>query len=234
MPTSVVLADEQIVVRRGLKSLFTDSLEGFHVIAETGDAEEAVTLVKDLHPDLLVTELKLKGRSGIELTRNAKEISPDTKVIVFTLEGTEDSVIEAIRAGATAYVLKQANLEELIQAVRQVVAGHRYLSPPLLELAIHAFLQKKKPITPEAYWKLTTREREVLQLAAQCYSNAEIARRLFISRRTVEIHVSNILRKLGLRTQRNQLHEYAIRQGIVPPQGKEENIEPVSDRLQAS
>ncbi len=220
MPTSIVLVDDQKVVRNGLKSLL-ESVNDFRVVGEASDGQEAVKLIKEMAPDIVIAEFSLRGLSGRELIWKISQVSPKTSVIIFSLETSEDHVLEAMRAGAKAYVLKEANLEELMQAVRQVVTGHHYLSPPLLDLAIDAFMQKRRAPAPDAYEKLTTREREVLQLAAQGLSNAEIAHRLFISSRTVEIHLANLLRKLGLKTQRNQLYEYAVQRGILQPRQKE-------------
>lgn len=220
MPTSIVLVDDHQVVRKGLRSLL-ESFPEFQVVGEADDSASALVLVTEMKPDIVVSELMVKGFSGIELTHKISEVSPDTRVIIFSLDSNEDHVLEAMRSGVQGYVLKEANLDELIAAIKQVTAKHRYLSPPLLELGIEAFLQKKKPDGTDAYETLTTREREVLQLAAQGFNNAEIADRLFISSRTVEIHRANLLRKLGLRTQRNQLYEYAIQRGILPEKRKE-------------
>lgn len=217
MPT-ILLVDEHRIVREGLKALL-DSVGNMQVVGETSDSQQALRMVGELKPDIIITESKLSGISGPELIRQAIEKSPQTKVIVFSFEGSEDAVIEAMRAGAKAYVLKEAEQEELIQAVRSVAADHRYLSPALLDLAVDTFMQRRKP-SPDPYNLLTRREREVLQLAVQGYSNAKIAQRLFISRRTVETHLANVLRKLGLKKQRNQLYDYAVQRGIVPPQEK--------------
>jgi two-component system, NarL family, response regulator NreC len=232
MTTSIILVDDHQVVRKGLRSLL-ESVPDFQVAGEAEDGLAALNLVTSIKPNIVVSELVLKGMSGIELTHKIAEISPDSKVIIFSLDNNEDHVLEAMRAGVRAYVLKEANLDELIQAVKQVTARHRYLSPPLLELAIEAFLQKKKTAVPDAYETLTTREREVLQLAAQGYNNAEIADRLFISRRTVEIHRANLLRKLGLKTQRNQLYEYAIQRGILPEKRKEAQAQQVESEQES-
>jgi two-component system, NarL family, response regulator NreC len=215
VPTTILLVDDHQVVRKGLRSLL-ESFPEFQVIGEAEDTTSALKLIGDLKPGIVVSELAIKGASGVELTQRIAEVSPETRMIIFSLDSNEDHVLEAMRAGVQAYVLKEADLNELIAAIRQVSLKHRYLSPPLLELGIEAFLQKKKPGGNDAYETLTTREREVLQLAAQGFNNAEIADRLFISSRTVEIHRANLLRKLGLRTQRNQLYEYAIQRGILP------------------
>lgn len=126
-------------------------------------------------------------------------------------------MIEALQAGAKGYVLKEATANELIRAIREAIADHRYLSSSLSERAIQAYLQKSADSTLDPYDMLSSREREVLHLAAEDHTNAEIAVRLFISRRTVEIHRANMMRKLGL-SNRVQLIRYAIQRGILPPE----------------
>ncbi len=212
---SVVLAEEHATVRKGVRSLL-ESLESYAVVAEASDGMEAVRLVSELQPELLVTELALKKLSGIELTRQTKRLSANTKVIVFSQDNNEDRILEALRAGAKGYILKEDSLDEISRAVEQVMSGHCYLSPSILCLAIQALLQRKPPSPLDSYETLTTREREVFQLTAQGFSNSEIAEKLFISRRTVDVHRANLLRKLGLKTKRNQLHEYAVQAGIIP------------------
>jgi DNA-binding NarL/FixJ family response regulator len=129
----------------------------------------------------------------------------------------EAYVLEALRNGAAAYVLKESSAADLVQAVREVVAGRRYLSPPLSERAIEAYIQRAKETTLDPYETLTNREREVLHLAAEGHTNVEIGTRLSISPRTVETHRANMMRKLGLHTQ-TDLIRYALRRGILPPE----------------
>ncbi len=219
MTVSVVLVEEHATVRKGVKSLL-ESLNGYTVVGETSDGMDAIRLITELQPELLVTELAVKKLSGIELARQTKRISPNTKIIVFSQDNNEERILEALRAGAKGYILKEDSLDEITRAVEQVMSGHCYLSPSILSLAIQALLQKKPPGVRDSYETLTTREREVFQLTAQGFSNTEIAEKLFISKRTVDVHRTNLLRKLGLKTKRNQLHEYAIQAGILPRESR--------------
>jgi RNA polymerase sigma factor (sigma-70 family) len=136
-------------------------------------------------------------------------------VVILSMHANETYVLEALRHGAAGYVLKDADPAEMVQAVREVSAGRRYLSPALSERAIEAYAQKAQAALEDAYESLTTREREVLQLAAESSSVSEIAARLGISPRTVETHRENLMRKLGLQSQ-TDLIRYAFRRGILP------------------
>jgi two-component system response regulator NreC len=213
--TTIVLADDHHVVRQGLRSLL-ESEPDFQVIGEASDGLETVQLVERLKPDVLVVDLMMGGISGLEVTRQVSKQSPRTGVVILSMYGNEAYVLEALRMGAKAYVLKESTSSELAQGVREAAVGHRYLSSSLSERAIEAYIRKTKDTALDQYDTLTTREREVLHLSVQSYTNAEIAKRLYISRRTVETHRANMMRKLGLRTQA-QLISYAIRRGILPP-----------------
>jgi two-component system response regulator NreC len=212
--TAIVLADDHHVVRQGLRSLL-EAEPGFSVIGETGDGLEVTQLVERLRPDVLVLDLMMPGLNGLEVTRQVSQRSPRTHVVILSMHANEAYVLEALRAGAVAYVLKESTSAELVRAVREAVAGRRYLSPPLSERAIEAYMQKAESATLDPYETLTAREREVLHLVAEGHTNAEIADRLFISRRTVETHRANLMRKLSLRTQ-TDLISYALRRGILP------------------
>jgi two-component system, NarL family, response regulator NreC len=215
--TSIVLADDHHVVRQGLRALL-EAEAGFSIAGEAADGLEAADLVERLKPDVLVVDLMMPGLNGLEVTRQVSKRSPQTRVILLSMHANEGYVLEALRHGANAYVLKDCTATELTRAVREVAAGRRYLSPPLSERAIEAYLQKSKAATLDVYDTLTGREREVLQLVAEGHSNAEISSRLFISPRTVEIHRANLMRKLGLRNQ-TDLIRFALRRGIVPLEG---------------
>jgi DNA-binding NarL/FixJ family response regulator len=212
--TTIMLADDHHVVRQGLRSLL-EAEPDFSVVGETGDGLEAAQLVERLQPDVLVLDLMMPGLNGLEVTRQVSQRSPRTRVVILSMHPNEAYVLEALRAGAAAYVLKESTSAELVRAVREAVAGRRYLSPPLSERAIEAYVQKAESAALDPYETLTTREREVLHLVAEGHTNAEIAERLFISRRTVETHRANMMRKLGLRTQ-TDLISYALRRGILP------------------
>jgi DNA-binding NarL/FixJ family response regulator len=159
----------------------------------------------------------MNGINGLEVTRQISKRSPKTGVIILSMYGNESYVLEALRAGAKAYILKESSSSELVRAVREVASGHHYLGPPLSERAIQSYLQRTETSVVDPYDTLTTREREVLHLAAQGCTNAEIAAQLYISRRTVEIHRANMIRKLGLHSQA-QLVRYALQRGILPPE----------------
>ncbi len=221
MSISIVLIEGHAMVRNGVRSLL-QSLPGYEVLAEASDGLDAVRLITEVQPDLVITEMELKNLGGLELVRRIGELSPNTKTIVLTQYDTEEYVLESLRAGVKGYILKGDSLDEITRAIAQVMAGHCYLSPSILCLAINSLLQKKPEGIQDSYATLTTREREVLMLSAQGYSNNEIAEKLFISKRTVDVHRANLLRKLGLKTQRNQLQDYAIKAGILPPAWEEE------------
>jgi DNA-binding NarL/FixJ family response regulator len=212
--TTIVLADDHHVVRQGLRAL----LEGepdFRVVGEAGDGLAVLDLVKRLEPDVLIVDVMMPGLNGLEVTRQVCQRSPQTRVVVLSMHANEAYVIETLRAGAAAYVLKESTSDELVRAVRRAVAGHRYLSPPLSERAIEAYVQKAESAPLDPYETLTTRERQVLQLAAEGHTNADIAARLFISPRTVETHRAKLMRKLKLYT-RTDLIRYALQRGIIP------------------
>jgi DNA-binding NarL/FixJ family response regulator len=212
--TTIVLADDHHVVRQGLRSLL-EAESDFSVVGEAGDGLEATQLVERLQPDVLVLDLMMPSLNGLEVTRQVSQRSPQTHVVILSMHPNEAYVLEALRAGAAAYVLKESTSAELVRAVREAVAGGRYLSPPLSERAIEVYMQKAESAALDPYETLTAREREVLHLVAEGHTNAEIADRLFISRRTVETHRANLMRKLGLRTQ-TDLISYALRRGILP------------------
>lgn len=215
--TTILLADDHHVVRQGLRALL-EGEPGFSIVGEASDGLEAADLVERLKPDILIVDLMMPGLNGLEVTRQVGRRSPDTRVILLSMHANEAYVLEALRNGATAYVLKDCTAAELVSAVREVEAGRRYLSPPLSERAIESYLQKAEAATLDIYNTLTAREREVLQLAAEGHSNSDISARLFISPRTVEIHRANLMRKLGLRNQ-TDLIRFALRRGIVPLEG---------------
>jgi len=212
--TTIVLADDHHVVRHGLRSLL-EAEPDFSVVGETGDGLEAAQLVERLQPDVLVLDMMMPGLNGLEVTRQVGQRSRRTHVVILSMHANEAHVLEALRAGAAAYVLKESTYAELVHAVREAVAGRRYLSPPLSERAIEAYMKKAESDALDPYEMLTAREREVLHLVVEGHTSAEIADRLFVSRRTVETHRANLMRKLGLSTH-TDLIRYALQRGILP------------------
>ena len=211
--TSIVLADDHQVVRQGLRAMLAAEPH-FRVIGEAGNGLEVARMVERLRPDVLVIDLMMPGLNGLEVTRQVKKRSPKTHVVVLSMHRDESYVLEALKNGAAGYVLKDSSAEELLRAIREAVAGRRYLSPPLSNSAIEAYVQRGRATAIDDYHSLTIREREVFQLVAEGHTNADIGRRLFISPRTVEIHRANMMQKLGLSNQ-TELIRYALKRGIL-------------------
>jgi two-component system, NarL family, response regulator NreC len=212
--TTIVLADDHRIVRQGLHALLKAEPE-FDVIGEAGDGHEALELVRKLNPDVVVLDLMMRGLNGLEAARQINKQMPQIKIIILSMYDDEGFVLEALANGALAYVLKDAGYSDLVQAVREVAAGHRYLSPPLSDRAIEAYQRVAKAGPLDRYETLTSREREVLQLSAEGHTNSEIAARLGISVRTAETHRSRVMHKLSMHTQ-SDLTRYALRRGIIP------------------
>ncbi len=209
---TVILADDHEVVRRGVRSILeTDG--NFKVLAEVADGLSAVQAVEKHKPTLLFLDLSMPRLHGLEALRQVRAASPNTKVLVLSMHNDEPYVIEALRAGAMAYILKGSESTEIARAVAEVVAGRRYLSAPLSERAIAA-LTSRTPDQADPLNALTPREREVLSLAAEGLSTTEMAEKLFISPRTAETHRTNLMQKLGLQSQ-TDLVRFAIRKGLI-------------------
>jgi two-component system response regulator NreC len=214
----ILLADDHQVVREGFRALL-EAEPDFEIVAETGDGLEAVRLAEHQKPHVLVVDLMMPGLNGLEVARQITQRLPRTHIVILSMHANEAYVLEALKNGACAYVLKDASAAELVRAVREANVGRRYLSPPLSEPAIDNYIQRtRNSDSLDLYDTLTNREREVLQLGAEGHTNAEIAGRLFISPRTVETHRANVMHKLGLRSQ-TELVRYALQRGIMPIEG---------------
>jgi len=190
----------------------------FQVLGEAATGLETIELVERLRPDVLVVDLMMPELNGIEVARRIKKQLPKTIVVILSMHENEAYVFEALRAGVSAFVLKKSTAQELVYAIRQAIAGHLFLSPPLSERAIEAYLQKAQSTDLDLYETLTSREREILQLAAEGLNHPAIATRLSISPRTVEMHHGNLMRKLHLRNQ-TDLIRFALQRGILPLEG---------------
>lgn len=210
----IVLADDHEIVRQGIKAVLGKE-PGFRVVGEAKDGVEAVNLVQNLKPDVLILDLMMPGINGMEVTRQVKKKSPRSRVIILSMYSNEAYVLECLKSGAEGYVLKGSASNDLIEAVRQVTKGRRFLSPPLSEEALDIYTEMSKGSAIDPYDTLTSRERETLQMAAEGLSSVEIAERLSISPRTVEVHRANMMRKLGINSQ-TELVRYAIQRGILP------------------
>lgn len=211
---SLVLADDHQVVRQALRTLLETEL-GFLVVGDTSDGLRVVDLVSRLEPDVLVVDLMMPGLGGMEITRQVSRRRGRTRVLILSMHMNEAHVLEALRSGAHGYVRKDATATDLIRAIRQVAAGQPYLSPPYSDEAIEAYRRRAAEAEHDPYDRLTTREREVLHLAAEGLGNVEVGRRLGISPRTAETHRARIMQKLGLKRFAD-LVRFAIRRGLVP------------------
>ncbi len=209
----IIIADDHAVVRIGLRTLLEKEAD-FQVIGEASDGIQTINLVKLLNPDVVILDMIMPGINGIEITRQIKKISSNTQVIILSMHANEAYVMETLKKGASGYVLKDSTGNDLVKAVREVIAGRRYLSPPLSERALERYIQISKNTGLDIYEVLTDREREVLALAAEGFSNAEIAEKLSISQRTAEVHRFNLMHKTGLKNNAELIH-YAIQQGII-------------------
>ena len=206
----VLIADDHAVVRRGLRT-FLDLQDDIEVVGEAEDGEQAVDAAAQLTPDVVLLDLVMPRRDGVAAIPEIRERSPRTRVIVLTSFLDDDKVIPAVRAGASGYVLKDVQPQDLVQAIRTVHGGEALLHPGaaarvMAELAEGA--RRESALTP--------REREVLALIGRGMPNKVIARELGVSEKTVKTHVSNLLGKLGL-SDRTQAALYAVREGIVRP-----------------
>lgn len=214
MTVTILLADDHPIVRQGLRNLLENETD-FHVLGEAGDGIEAIEMVDRIKPDVLIVDMMMPGLNGLEVLRQALKRHSRMRVIVLSMQGTDTYVVEAMNNGASGYVLKDTGPGEIVNAVREVVHGGRYLSPRLSERLQDASADTSAGALTEPYESLTNREREILQMTVEGLTSSQIAGRLFISPRTVELHRSRVMKKLGLRSQA-ELVRYAVKRGILP------------------
>ena len=216
---TAVVADDHSIVRQGLRSLL-EGEESCRVVGEAADGLTAIDLIERLQPDVAVLDLQMPDLDGLEVARRAQDKSPATRVIILSMHGAEPFVLKALQYGVSGYVLKGSATSDLLAAVHAAVAGKRFLSASLNERALDAYARRVEDAVPsvDRYELLTSREREVLQLAAQGMGNAEVGERLAISPRTAETHRANLLRKLGITTQ-TELVRFAAGRGLLPDAG---------------
>ena len=217
MIVSILLADDHPIVRQGMRRLL-EAEPDLTVVGEAADGLETIRMVEKLQPTVLIVDMMMPGLNGLEILRQVKKRAPDTFSIVLSMQSADSYVVEALKSGASGYILKDTGPSELVTAVRKVIQGERVLSPKLSERLINAYLESSQQTIPDPYETLTEREREVLQLAAEGLTTPEIAKRLSISPRTAELHRGRMMHKLALRNQ-TDLIRYALKRGIVPVDG---------------
>src|SRR3954469_11818246 len=210
----VLICDDHALFRRGL-IMVLESEEGIDVVAEAEDGEEAITKAEDTAPDVVLMDVRMPRMSGIEATRAIADAVPTAKILMLTVSDEEQDLYDAVKAGATGYLLKEISIEEVANAIRAVVTGQSLISPSMASKLLSEFNNLAKQAEQKAIApKLTDRELQVLKLVAQGMSNREAAETLFISENTVKNHVRNILEKLHLHS-RMEAVVYAVREKLL-------------------
>ncbi|MGI8614005.1 MAG: response regulator [Nocardioidaceae bacterium] len=213
-PVAVLVVDDQELFRRGLVMVLSGG-DGIEVVAEASDGDTAVELVSASAPDVVLLDVRMPGRSGIDTCAAIKSVSPSTRIVMLTASDDEADLYDAIKNGASGYLLKDSSIGQVEQAIRLVADGQSLISPAMATKLLDEFKQmsqadKAPGLTP----RLTDRELDVLRLVARAHNNKEIARQLFISENTVKNHVRNILEKLQLHS-RLEAVMYAVRERLL-------------------
>jgi DNA-binding NarL/FixJ family response regulator len=206
----IVIADDHGIVRSGVK-LLLDRQEDMEVVAEAEDGVEAIALVVQHRPEIAILDVSMPRMTGLQATHEIKQQAPDTQVLILSMHDDQRYLFEALRAGASGYVLKAAADQDLVSAVRAASRGEPFLTSSAQQALIRDFLLRGDEPPP-----LTPREQEVVKLIAEAHTNREIAEILQLSEKTVESHRARVLQKLGMRD-RVELVRYAIRSGLVEP-----------------
>jgi DNA-binding NarL/FixJ family response regulator len=214
-PAQLLLADDHVMVRRGLR-LVLDAEPDLEVVAEASDGIEAVELARRLEIDLAVLDVSMPRSTGLQATRELLQSRPELRVLMLSMHDNEQYLFEALKAGASGYVLKSAADRDLVEACRAALRGEPFLYPSAVAALVRDFLARAREGEATPADPLTPRELQVLKLVAESHTNDQIAAALRISRKTVERHRENLMGKLGMRD-RVQLTRYAIRRGLVEP-----------------
>ena len=213
-PIRIILADDHKLVRQGMRSLL-ESHPGFEVIGEANDGEEALKLMETLSPDIAFMDVMMPNLNGIEAAKIARQRGLKTKLIFLSMHANSTYAVRALQSGALAYLLKDSDFTEILQAIQNVMEGRRYLSAAIsdevFETLLHVNVDKN-----DAQEILSTREREILQLIAEGNTNIVIAEKLTLSVRTVESHRAHVMTKMRFNSQ-SDLVRYAIQQGLITP-----------------
>ncbi|MFD2762787.1 response regulator [Micromonospora eburnea] len=214
-PVRILLADDHALVRRGVR-LILDNEPDLSVVAETADGAEAIARARVERPDLAILDIAMPRLTGLQAARELSRLLPEMRILILTMYDNEQYFFEALKAGASGYVLKSVADRDLVEACRAAVRGEPFLYPGAVNALIRNYLERVAKGDDPPGRAITDREEEVLKLVAEGYSSKQIADVLFISVKTVERHRANLLHKLGLRD-RLELTRYAIRAGLIEP-----------------
>lgn len=210
----ILITDDHALIRRGIASLLNDQAD-MEVVAEAGGGDEALQMMQEAAPDVVLMDISMPGMDGLEAAKRVQTEFPGMRVLILTMHDREDYLFRAVRVGAAGYILKGADVQELLSAIRAVHKGDVYLSPKITSVLLTDYLRRTETGEQEAsYDGLTEREREVLRMIAQGQTTGEIAEVLHLSRHTVDTHRDHIMQKLNLH-RKAELIKYAIRKGIV-------------------
>ena len=212
MNIRVLLVDDHAIIREGLRSLLEKQPE-MEVVADTDDGRQAFDLVRELLPDIVIMDITMRGLNGIEATRRIIAEFPAVKVIALSIHSKRRYVADMLSAGAAGYILKECLFDELVQAIKAVAAGGRYLSPRIADVVISDYVKRLSTIADSPFEALKTREREVLQLVAEGKSTKQIALELHVSTKTIEANRRQIMEKLSIHSIA-ELTKYAVREGL--------------------
>lgn len=214
MKITIVVAEDQTIVRKGLRSLL-ESEDNIEVVAEAADGIETIKCVEQYSPDLVLLDLAMPKMSGLSVLKDIKERFKNTKILVLTFHTSEEYILEAFGNGADGYCLKNDTHTELLTAINSLLAGKSFISPSVSGKVLEGYLEGRQKLKKETSWEsLTNREKEVLKLVGESYSSVEIGAVLNISPKTVDKHRSNIMNKLNLHSA-SALTAYAIEKGLV-------------------
>jgi two-component system response regulator NreC len=214
MKIRILLADDHTILRIGLKMML-NAQPNMEVVGEAQDGHQAIDEAQRLQPDIVLMDITMPEMNGIEATRQIKRLNPNIKILILTMHKQEEYVFLALQAGASGYMLKEATDTELITAIHVIKSGQFYLSPTAQSVVVGDYLQKVRAGEErDNYSSLTEREREILKLVAEGYTNNQIAERLVISPKTVDTHRTHIMDKLNMHS-RAELIKYAMRRGLL-------------------
>lgn len=214
MKMHILLADDHTILRAGLKMML-NAQPDMEVVGEAQDGRQSIFEAQRLHPDIILMDITMPDMNGLEATRQIKKLLPEAKVLMLTMHENDEYIFQALRAGASGYLLKEAADTDLITALHVVYSGQFYLSPIAQSVMVGDYLQRvRSGEEKDSYSSLTEREREILKLVAEGYTNNQIAERLVISPKTVDTHRTHVMDKLNLHS-RTELVKYAMRRGLL-------------------